>query len=324
MLSAFQQIQVTSQSLANNLLADDATRDVLVYLPPSYHDDQTKCYPTIYLLHGFGGAPHGWFASPQDHLKGDPSIQLSMAKLLDEAQVKEMIIVVPDTRTRFTGAGYNNHPIQGNWLDFISEELPAAIEARYRCKKGPKHRALMGHSSGADGVLKTLLYKPGNFKQAVAMSPAQINADNPSFFKTLYQENQNQLAAAARGELAVEQLDVWQHLLCTRFQQILPAPDLPPLYCHLPQSDRDWQGLADTAFNRLIPKLGHQLHGVSLAIDIGKKEETYHDCLQLVKQMQDLDIDVELFQFNGGHVDHMGKSLVYVLTWLSQMLHSTN
>lgn len=319
MLPIFQQIQVTSPSLADNLLGDEPTRNVLVYLPPSYHHNQIKRYPVIYLLHGFGGTPEGWFSTSA----GEPSIHLTMAELLSQGAVEEMIIVVADTQTRFTGAGYNNNPIQGNWLDFISEDLPAAIEANYRCKKGPEHRALMGHSSGGDGVLKTLLFKPGHFKQAVAMSPAQINADDLSFFKDLYNNNQAQLTAAASGELTVEQLDVWQHLLCTRFQQVLPAPTKPPLYCLLPESEQDWQGLADAAFSRLMPKVGHHLKGVTLAIDIGKKEDTYQDCLQLVEQMHDLGIAVSLFEFDGGHVDHMGKSLVYVLTWLSQALHQS-
>ncbi|MCE2572731.1 alpha/beta hydrolase [Motilimonas eburnea] len=319
MSRVFEQIQITSKSLRGNKLDDDPTREVLVYLPPSYHHNPTKRYPVIYLLHGFGGTPQGWFSNTEN----EPSIHLTMAKLLKEHKIEEMIIAVPDTRTRFTGAGYQNNAIQGNWLDFISEELPAAIEAKYRCKNGPEHRALMGHSSGADGVLKTLLFKPGFFKQAVAMSPAHINADNPSFFKQLYQTNQSQLAAAADAKLSVEQLDVWQHLLCNRFQQILPAADHPPLFCRFPQSEQDWQGLAESAFQRLIPKLEQQLAGITLVIDIGKREETYQDCLTLVEQMQQRDIDVTLFEFDGGHVDHMGKSLVYVLTWLSQVLMQT-
>ena len=45
--------QITSPSLEGNPLGDPATRNISVYLPPSY--DNGGRFPVIYLLHGFTG-----------------------------------------------------------------------------------------------------------------------------------------------------------------------------------------------------------------------------------------------------------------------------
>ena len=41
-------------SLQNNIAGEDAMRQLTVYLPPNYKKE-TKRYPVIYVLHGYGG-----------------------------------------------------------------------------------------------------------------------------------------------------------------------------------------------------------------------------------------------------------------------------
>ena len=48
-----EQIRVHGAALDGNLSGDDATRDVFVYLPPSYARDKTRRYPVVYFLHGY-------------------------------------------------------------------------------------------------------------------------------------------------------------------------------------------------------------------------------------------------------------------------------
>ncbi|WP_434340308.1 alpha/beta hydrolase [Motilimonas cestriensis] len=316
----YHHFRLHSPALAGNLLQDNPVREALIYLPPSYHKQSDRCYPVVYLLHGFGGTAKGWFSEQQ----GEPSLHLTMAQLIATKQVEEMIIVVPENSTRFTCTGYNNNDVQGHWLDFICHDLVNAIEAEYRCLGGAKHRALMGHSSGADAVLKTLFYKPGFFQHAFAMSPANLHNDSITFFKQLFNDNHTTLMQAAQGELAIEQLDVWQHLLICRLQAALPDVNKPPLYCRLPEQESDWLQLANTAFNCVIPTHGQHLKDVNIAIDIGSQEDTHQSCLNLVKQFNQSGVAIELFEFDGGHVDHMGKSLAYVLPWLSRALTSTD
>jgi hypothetical protein len=47
-----EQVRVHGAALDGNLSGDDATRDVFVYLPPSYTREPTRRYPVIYFLHG--------------------------------------------------------------------------------------------------------------------------------------------------------------------------------------------------------------------------------------------------------------------------------
>ena len=73
----------------------------------------------------------------------------------------------PKTRKNFdmTCPAYINSEIQGNWGDFFAEELVEFVETNFRAKTGAQNRAIVGHSSGGDGVMKTLLLKPGVFNQ---------------------------------------------------------------------------------------------------------------------------------------------------------------
>src|SRR5262245_15441245 len=48
-----EQIRVHGAALDGNLSGDDATRDVFVYLPPSYAREPMRRYPVVYFLHGY-------------------------------------------------------------------------------------------------------------------------------------------------------------------------------------------------------------------------------------------------------------------------------
>src|SRR5262245_58931724 len=49
-----ERIMVHGKALEGNLEGDSPDRDVTVYLPPSY-SDQNRRFPVVYLLHGYGG-----------------------------------------------------------------------------------------------------------------------------------------------------------------------------------------------------------------------------------------------------------------------------
>ncbi|MHC4583557.1 MAG: alpha/beta hydrolase, partial [Planctomycetota bacterium] len=54
---------VHSPSLEGNLLGDSPNRWVTIYLPPSYDTEPGRCYPVVYLLHGFTGDHNYWTMS---------------------------------------------------------------------------------------------------------------------------------------------------------------------------------------------------------------------------------------------------------------------
>ena len=50
-----ERIKVHGKSLEGNLEGDSPDREATVYLPPTYASDQSRRFPVIYLLHGYGG-----------------------------------------------------------------------------------------------------------------------------------------------------------------------------------------------------------------------------------------------------------------------------
>src|ERR1051325_3523731 len=82
-------------SLEKNAYGDSPDRAVLVYLPPSYRVDSTRRYPTVYLLHGFGGTEASWIRGYARF-----NVQQAMDSLIAAGAVREMIIVMPNARNR--------------------------------------------------------------------------------------------------------------------------------------------------------------------------------------------------------------------------------
>ncbi len=109
-----EKVRVEGASLKDNLQGNDATRDVWVYLPPSYSKGR-KRYPVVYFLHGY--------AVTADVYVNDV---LKIPAATDEAMSKgtpEFIIVMPDAFTRFGGSWYSSSPTVGDWETFIAKEL---------------------------------------------------------------------------------------------------------------------------------------------------------------------------------------------------------
>jgi hypothetical protein len=111
------QDQITSPSLEGNLLGDPATRDVLIYLPPSYHTSPERRYPTIYVLHGYTGDHRmyvGVLNTQFQVLAGvDLGIDLGsvVEELLSNGQMGEAIIVLPDCINVYGGCQYGRNEV---------------------------------------------------------------------------------------------------------------------------------------------------------------------------------------------------------------------
>src|SRR5262245_22501075 len=54
---------VHSTALDANRLGDPADQPVAIYLPPGYRTSTTRRFPTLYLLHGYGGKPDVWITN---------------------------------------------------------------------------------------------------------------------------------------------------------------------------------------------------------------------------------------------------------------------
>lgn len=311
-------LDFTAPSLRHASLQESTQRQALVYLPPSYGNSD-KRYPVLYWLHGFGGLAKGWF-SPQPQ---EPNFDRIMTELLAQQQCQEMIIVVPDNSSTFTTCAYANNPVQGHWLDMLTNDLITAVEQTFHCLTGAKHRAIGGHSSGADGVFNLLMHKPGIYGSAFAMSPANLHHKMVTFWQDLLEQHWPKLQQVATGAAQPDSLDIWSHILIAKMQQACPAPSQPPLYCQLESQQALIAGIAKLSLNQVSANKYDALKQAQIAVDMGTNEtEVMPYCQRLLSQWQQAGIKVNFTEFPGGHVDHIAKSLHYVLPWISQQLGS--
>ncbi|RJG38298.1 alpha/beta hydrolase [Motilimonas pumila] len=319
-MSDYTILDFSAPSLKGACLVESLQRQALVYLPPSYGKADKK-YPVVYWLHGFGGLAKGWFSAQPD----EPNFGRIMDSLLAQQRCQEMIIVVPDNSSVFTTCAYVNNSVQGHWLDMLAIDLVTAVEREYDCLPGPQHRAIAGHSSGADGVLNMLMHKPSLFQCGFAMSPANLHHEMMPFWQDLLTQHLSQLRLTAAGELATEQLDIWAHILLAKLQQACPAPQQPPLFCQLESQNQLLSAMASLSLDIVSPNYYESLKQTRIAIDMGTEEaKVMPYCLRLIAQWQSAGIKVNFTEFPGGHVDHIAKSLHYVLPWLSQQLDNAS
>jgi S-formylglutathione hydrolase FrmB len=148
-----------SKALEKNRYGDSPDRGLLVYLPASYDSSPTKRYPVVYLLHGFGGTERTWTSLGP--------IKPAMDTLVRNGAVREMVIVMPNGRNVFDGSFYTNSASAGNWDDFVSKELVAYIDGKYRTLARPESRGLAGHSMGGYGAFTLGMRHGGDVYGAV-------------------------------------------------------------------------------------------------------------------------------------------------------------
>ena len=137
-----------SEILKNNPLGDKFVRDLYVYLPPDYDEDD-KSYPTVYALTGFTGRGK-MFLNDQAFA---PNLAERLDRLIGENKIKPMIVVMPDCFTHYGGSQYINSSATGNYEDYLISEIVPFVDENFRTKKDRDSRAVMGKSSGGYGAL---------------------------------------------------------------------------------------------------------------------------------------------------------------------------
>ncbi len=147
----------------------DQSRTINVYLPQSYHSNQTKTYPVIYLLDG---------SADEDFIHIAGLVQFgsfSWIKMMQESIVVGLANV--DRKQDFTYPTKNEadklaFPTTGGsaaFIKFIEQELQPLVKRKYRTQAST---TLVGQSLG--GLLATeILFKhPDMFNNYLIVSPS--------------------------------------------------------------------------------------------------------------------------------------------------------
>jgi len=166
----FENIVVHSEALVSNLLGDGHDRAVTVYLPAAYDQNPEARFPVVYMLHGYTGTNSTFI----DYY----GLKTIFDNVFAQGSVPPMIIVVPNAHNTYRGSWYTNSSVSGGWEDFISLELVAYVDQRYRTIAEASGRGITGHSMGGYGAFKLAMKHPDVYGAVYSMSAACISFEH--------------------------------------------------------------------------------------------------------------------------------------------------
>ena len=173
---------IYATSLEGNILGDPVKRELMVYLPPGY-ETSAKQYPVIYLLHTGGGNagfyPNnvfppllevtGMFTKPQDF--PEEGFVSLMDSLIIKGKIHPLILVMPDINSAYGGSFCVNSALNGNYEDYVVNDLVAFTDSKYRTLLNRNSRAIAGHCMGGYGATYLAMKYPDVFGAMAGHSP---------------------------------------------------------------------------------------------------------------------------------------------------------
>lgn len=287
-------IKIHGAALEGNLEGDAVDRDAIVFLPPSYVGEKHRRYPVVYALHGYSIGAEQW--SHEIHVP--QTIEGAFAQ-----GAKEMIVVLPDSKTVHNGSMYSSSATTGDFENYVAHDVVEYIDAHYRTIARRESRGLVGHSMGGYGATRIGMKHADVFGSLYIMSPCCLSPRaggpaNPEIEKALEAvktpEDSAKLTFFARAQLA--SAAAWS-----------PDPKNPPLYLDLPMKNGEeqkdvvakWTANAPLAF--LDQYVGNLRMYKAIAIDVGDQDGLKVDTGKLHEAMDRYGIANSFEIYKGTH-----------------------
>jgi enterochelin esterase-like enzyme len=260
-----ERIKVRGPALEGNLEGNAVDREVLVFLPPSYGKEKDRRYPTVYALHGYSIGAEQW--SREIHVP--QTIESAFAQ-----GAREMIVVLPDSKTRHNGSMYSSSPTVGDFEHYVARDLVSFVDAHYRTLTGRNSRGLVGHSMGGYGATRIGMKHADVFGSLYIMSPCCLSPRGPG------QPNSDleKILATAKGPEDVSGLPFGARAQLAAAAAWAPNPQAPPFYLDLPTKDGAPQAdvLARFAANSPLAFIDQWIGSLrryrAIAIDVGDQD----------------------------------------------------
>ena len=217
-------IKIHGSALEGNLEGDAVDRDVFVFLPPGYAKEKSRRYPAVYALHGYSIGAEQW--THEIHVP--QTIEGAFAQ-----GAKEMIVVLPDSKTLHNGSMYSSSVTTGNFEQYVAHDVVAYIDAHYRTIPDRMSRGLVGHSMGGYGATRIGMKHADVFGSLYIMSPCCLS---PRFFGAPNPEVEKALAGV-KGPEDSAKLPFFARAMLASAAAFAPNPKNPPLYLDLPLKD---------------------------------------------------------------------------------------
>jgi enterochelin esterase-like enzyme len=268
-------IKIHGASLEGNLEGDAVDRDAIVFLPPSYSKEKNRRYPVVYALHGFFIGAAQW----TNEIHVPQTIEGAFAK-----GAKEMIVVLPDSKTIYNGSMYSSSVTTGDFENYIARDVVAYIDAHYRTIANRESRGLVGHSMGGYGATRIGMKHSDVFGSLYIMSPCCLAPMQGGGFGPADQmkeraiENEKKIAGIKSPSDAAAALPGFGIAQLATAAAWAPNPKNPPLYFDLPTKDGNPVPEVQAKFAANAPLafidqyVGNLKRYRSISIDVGDQD----------------------------------------------------
>jgi len=309
---AVEHVKIHGTSLEGNLEGDAVDRDLLVFLPPSYSKLRQKRYPVVYALHGFFIGAEQW----SGEIRVPQTIEGAIAQ-----GAKEMIVVLPDSKTVNLGSMYSSSVTTGDFENFIAHDVVAYVDSHYRTLPVRESRGLVGHSMGGYGAARIGMKHADVFGSLYIMSPcclAMRSAPEPELARKL---------EAVKSPDDFKPLPFFARATFASAAAWSPNPNNPPFYLDLPTKNGEPRAdvLARWTANSPLSFIDQYVFGLKryagIAIDVGDQDGLRVDTATLHDVLTNYRIEHSFEQYSGTHTSKVADRFQnHVLPFFSQHL----
>jgi enterochelin esterase-like enzyme len=301
---AVEHIKIHGVSLEGNLEGEAVDRDVIVFLPPNYEKDEKRRYPVVYALHGYFIGAEQW--THEIHVP--QTVEGAFAK-----GSKEMIVVLPDSKTIYNGSMYSSSATTGDFENFVARDVVAYIDAHYRTIPDRQSRGLAGHSMGGYGASRIGMKHPDVFGALYIMSPccmSPMTGSGPGPADQMKERaiaSEKKVAAAKSPSDLAAQSPGFAAAQYATAAAWAPDPKNPPLYFDLPTKDGVPQPeiVAKYAANAPLAFVDQYIGNLkqyrAIAMDVGDQDGLRFDATKLHEILNNYGVANSFEIYSGTH-----------------------
>jgi S-formylglutathione hydrolase FrmB len=270
-------------------------RNVQIYLPEGYNEQDSIRYPVITYLHGAG-----------QNSTSESGLISILNDLIGSSTISPVIVVKPDGRAGPWDRSYfTNSELYGNFEDFIVYDLVEFIDSAYNTIASRNKRAIMGWSMGGYGAMKCALRHPDIYCGVVSHSGMLDVIMCSQYVPFILTENGGAPVSAYNPNAGP-----WTNGAFAIAGAFSPNLDNPPYFVDFPlDSMGNW---IDSVWNRWsvqnCPSLARSISeedDLAIYFDCGKQDETlaYAFNTSFADSLDKLGLTYEFQSYTGGHYD---------------------
>jgi len=130
--------------------------------PPSYDRLPFRRYPVLYFLHD---------AWSDERALEEYGVARELRRRMADGSLPEFLVVAPGARGSWFSDSHDGKEL---WERFLTKDLPAQVEGRYRALSSRESRGITGISMGGYGAVKIALRHPDLYGSVSSLSGALI------------------------------------------------------------------------------------------------------------------------------------------------------